>query len=134
MRLAFQLNKRFFAGSLFGFAVGVVFAWAAVPVYKGLIVAVYKPEFATLTFKCDQAMREHWISKMALGSNPTEAHVAELKATELGLLDCQDYDLLQKKLLRLGLSENEIGELVLSAAELNPEALKSVIGIHEIRY
>lgn len=134
MRSEYRLNKNLLTGLLIGLAVGVAVSWTIVPAYKSLIIALYKNEFAVLTFKCDQSMREHWISKMALGKYPTDDHVAELKAAELGLLDCQDYDLLQKKLLRLGLNESEIGELVLSAAELDPDSLRKVIGIHEIRY
>ncbi len=41
---------------------------------------------------------------------------------------------LQKKLARLGLTESDLGELVLRAAEQNPKGLNTVIEVHEIRY
>ena len=134
MRSASLLNKRFLVGCILGFTCGVVFAWLAKPVYRSIMIATYENEFATLTFKCDQAMREHWVSKMLLAESPSNEAVALLKASEIALIDCQDYDLMQKKLARFGLTETDLGELVLRAAEQNPNGLNTVIDVHEIRY
>jgi hypothetical protein len=134
MLLELLLNKRFLSGFVTGCILAIPTAWLAEPFYKGALISIYSDEFATLTFQCDQAMREHWIGKMAVADDPSPSAISALKAAEIALLDCQDYDLLQKKLLRLGLSDSEIGELVLQAAEKTPEGLRTVIGIHEIRY
>jgi hypothetical protein len=134
MLLESLLNKRYLYGLVTGCILAIPAAWLAEPVYKSVLLSIYGDKFATLTFQCDQAMREHWIGKMALADNPSPSTISTLKATEIALLDCQDYDLLQKKLLRLGLSDSEIGELVLRAAEQTPQGLRTVIGIHEIRY
>lgn len=129
-----QLNRSFVAGIFAGCMLAVPVSWLGYPIYKSLVISAFQKEFATLTFKCDQAMREHWISKMAVAEQPTETSILALKAAEISLIDCQDYDLLQKRLRRFGLEEAEIGELVLKAAEQSPEGLRTVIGIHEIRY
>ncbi len=134
MLLEFLLNKRYVSGFVTGCVLAIPAAWLGEPFYKGALISIYADEFAKLTFQCDQAMREHWIGKMTVADDPSSIAISALKATEIALLDCQDYDLLQKKLLRLGLSDSEIGELVLHAAEQTPEGLRKMIGIHEIRY
>lgn len=134
MLLELLRSKRFLLGFVTGCILAIPAAWLAKPVYKGALISIYSDEFATLTFRCDQAMREHWIEKMTVANDPSPSAISALKAAEIALLDCQDYDLLQKKLFRLGLNDSEIGELVLKAAEKTPEGLRTVIGIHEIRY
>lgn len=134
MLLEFLLNRRYISGLITGCIAGIFAAWLAIPLYKSVLIHVYGDRFATLTFKCDQAMREHWIGKMALADDPSDETIANLNASEIALLDCQEYDLLQKKLLRLGLSDAEVGELVLRASERDPEGFRTVIGIHEIRH
>lgn len=134
MLLEFLLNKRFLSGLASGLVLAIPAAWLAEPLYKGAVISIYEDEFAMLTFQCDQAMREHWVGKMTVADDPSPSAISALKSAEVALLDCQDYDLLQKKLLRLGLSDSEIGELVLQAAERDPQGLKTVIGIHEIRF
>ncbi|MEM1048204.1 MAG: TIGR03982 family His-Xaa-Ser system protein [Pseudomonadota bacterium] len=134
MRSALPLNRHLLIGCVSGFIFGVAVAWFAAPVYRSMVIAIYENEFASLTFKCDQAMREHWINKMSLAKKPSNEAVALLKASEIALIDCQDYDLMQKKLARLGLTETDLGELVLRATEQNPRGLKTVIDVHEIRY
>lgn len=134
MLLELLLSKRFLLGLVTGCILAIPAAWLAKPLYKGALISIYGDEFATLTFQCDQSMREHWIGKMAVADDPSPSAISKLKAAEIALLDCQNYDLLQKKLFRLGLNDTEIGELVLQAAEQTPEGLRTVIGIHEIRY
>lgn len=134
MRLVSRFNNQkllwFAAGSLFG----IVMSWFSQPLYKHLLITVYEQEFSELTFQCDQAMREHWIDKMKLANQPSAEAVAILEASEIALLDCNLYDLLQKKLMRFGLNEAEIGEMVLRSSESDPNGLQTIIGIHEIRH
>ncbi|MCO6180728.1 TIGR03982 family His-Xaa-Ser system protein [Ciceribacter sp. RN22] len=91
-------------------------------------------EFSKLTFKCDNAMRTHLIAKQAVVNDPSEQTVRAVEAAEIGLLDCQDYDLKRKELSRWGLAENEISEMSLRAVEERANALPDVVKIHEIRY
>ena len=130
----YLLNKRYLAGLATGCIVGIATSWFAEPLYKSTLMSIYGDEFAILTFQCDQAMREHWISRMELAEDPSTSNLTVLRSTEIALLDCNEYDILQKKLIRLGLSDTEIGELVLRASENDPNGMRTVIGIHEIRH
>ena len=79
-------------------------------------------------------MRVHLVAKNRLDLEPSENNVTVLKSAELGLLACQDYDLLRKKLVRLGLDENALSELTLSFAEDRARDLQLVIKTHEFSY
>ena len=57
-----------------------------------------------------------------------------LEAAEVALIDCQDYDLMRKRLLQWGLRENELALMGLQAIEEKSSSLQRVIEIHEIRY
>lgn len=78
-------------------------------------------------------MRSHYLAKAQLAATPSEAQVKSLESAELALIDCQDYDLLQKKLKLWGLRDNELGIMRLKAIEADKDGLKDVIDIHEIR-
>lgn len=134
MRLVSQLNNGKLLWAIIGFLFGILMSWFSQPIYKYFLISVYEQEFSELTFQCDQAMREHWIDKMKLANQPSAEAVATLKSSEIALLDCNLYDLLQKKLMRLGLTEAEIGEMVLRSSESDPNGLQTIIGIHEIRH
>lgn len=90
--------------------------------------------YARLVHACDSAMKSHLIAKQRVVLRPTKIAVTELKAAELGLLDCQPYDLKRKKLLRWGLSDNDLSELALKAIEANAGSLKKVVEVHEFQY
>ena len=79
-------------------------------------------------------MREHLIAKQKVEAAPSEETVRTLEATEIGLIDCQDYDMLRKRLLLLGLDETALGYMALKAIEEKAVDLQNVIETHEIRY
>ncbi|MES0881802.1 TIGR03982 family His-Xaa-Ser system protein [Roseibium sp. SCP14] len=79
-------------------------------------------------------MRNHLLAKQRLAAIPTKANVMDLKSAEIGLIDCQDYDMMRKSLIRWGLTENELSEMALVAIEEKGEDLREVVRIHEIRY
>ena len=134
MYLVSSPNKKNLLCLFIGFAMGLVAAFSTVPIYKSALIWFWEKDFSDLTFRCDQSMREHLIAKNKISFSPTKKNVSILKSTEIALIDCQDYDLMQKRLTRWGLNENDLGELVLKAAESNVDGLKSVINIHEIRH
>lgn len=119
---------------ILGIVIGLVLGIVGQPLWKLAIVELNQDSFSELTFKCDNAMREHLAAKQAVVNSPSEETVGEMEATEIGLLDCQDYDLKRKMLGRWGLSENEISEMSLRAIEERGSTLQEVIKIHEIRY
>ena len=79
-------------------------------------------------------MREHLIAKQRLARAPSPGHVSMLEAAEIALIDCQDYDLMRKRLTQWGLRENELALMGLQAIEEKSSSLHRVIEIHEIRY
>ena len=67
-------------------------------------------------------------------SVPSKENVEALRSMEIGLISCQDYDLMRKRLMQWGLSENDLSEMSLVAIEQRAENLADVVQIHEIRY
>ncbi len=119
---------------LLGILVGILLAYFGTPLWKLSLVKINQDRFGELTFECDNAMRGHLLAKQRLVGTPSEDNVIALKAAEIGLLDCQEYDLMRKRLIRWGLTDNELSEMSLLAIEKKGQDLMDVIRIHEIRY
>lgn len=132
MRLASQLGKP--TVFMLGLAVGVALAWLAQPLYQRGLQNFFRSDFYHLTESCDNAMRVHLVAKNKLDLEPSKKNVSTLKSAELGLLDCQDYDLMRKRLIRLGLDENSLSEMTLSFAEDRAKDLQLVVKTHEFSY
>lgn len=113
---------------------GIAIAYAGVPIWKIGVMRFAQSEFGELTFACDNAMRVHLMAKQKLVGTPSNENSKSLKAAEIGLLNCQDYDLMRKRLGRWGLTDNELSEMSLLAIEEKGQDLRDVIKIHEIRY
>ena len=121
------------AGNLI--AIGLVvgyFAWTL----GGPVVAtsLWGQDYKSLMFKCDHVMREHYIAKRAIEHSPSAETVRNLQATELGLLDCHDYDRLRKRMLVWGVTDERLSQLGLDALEEKAYELRRFVEIHEIRY
>jgi hypothetical protein len=119
---------------VFGALTGVALSFTLIPLWKLAVETVNQDQFGELTYKCDNSMRVHFLAKHKLASNPTTTNVQDVKSAEIGLLDCQAYDLERKRLKRWGLSDNELSEMSLKAVEQKGSDLRDVIRIHEIRY
>ena len=76
----------------------------------------------------------HLLAKNRLDLTPSTEAVNQLRSAELGLLACQDYDLMRKHLIRLGLDDNALSELTLDFAEARGRDLQLVVETHEFRY
>jgi len=116
------------------FAAGLATAILAAPLWKLALMRYAQTSFSELTYQCDQAMRGHMIAKMSVSKAPSENTVRQLKAAEIELLACQDYDLMRKRLIRWGLTDNEVSEMALVAIEARATNLQEVVRVHEIRY
>jgi hypothetical protein len=46
--------------------------------------------------------------RAGLLETPSDGNVDLVEMAQLGLLDCQDYDLMRKRLIQFGLGENEL--------------------------
>lgn len=118
------------AGVVLGIGIGV----AGAPLWRLALIEANRDAFGRLTYLCDTAMRSHMIAGQAVAYDPSEATVRDLKAAEIALLDCQDYDLMRKRLIRWGLRDNELSEMSLHAIEERADGLQPVVQTHEIRY
>ncbi|MGH1379167.1 MAG: TIGR03982 family His-Xaa-Ser system protein [Alphaproteobacteria bacterium] len=127
------MNKKTL-GICLGFLTCFVAGMFAQDAKIALIKSVYAEKYTNLVFKCDQAMREHFISKQIVAQKPNKENANALMESEIALIDCQDYDMTRKKLLSFGLNESDLSELGLRAIEEKSEDIRKVVEIHEIRY
>lgn len=121
------------AGWVVALIAGILIGIFAAPAWRMLLVELNQERYGELTYLCDSAMRAHDLARARANSNPSVETVEQVQRAEIGLIDCQDYDLFQKHLTLLGLRENELGLMRLKAAEANAEGLRQVVDAHEIR-
>jgi hypothetical protein len=95
---------------------------------------VYRDRYKNLVFQCDEVMRDHFIAKSNALRLPSEQSISELRAAEVSLLSCHDYDKLRKRLQTLGLSESELSSLGIEAIEEKAKDVRTFVETHEIRY
>jgi hypothetical protein len=99
-----------------------------------IVKAIYEKRYQELMFKCDNVMREHLIAKNRMLSEADDDSVKTLKAAEIGLLECHDYDVMRKRLTSLGLTENDLSLMGLKAIEEGSTDVKTFVKIHELKY
>ncbi len=97
-------------------------------------IQLHGANYKELVFKCDSVMRDHFIAKREVLNRPSEKAIQSLKAAEVGLLNCHEYDLLRKKLIDLGVTENRLARLGLEGVEEKEKDVRSFVETHEIRY
>lgn len=134
VQLPFKLTVKakkfliYFGIGLLGFLLGNLWYQP----YQFVVMKLFETQYAEQVFKCDNAMRDHYISKAKLMLDANETTLIDLQAAELGLIDCHSYDKLRKKLIWLGLTENELAIIGLKSIEINKADLGKVVQIHEI--
>ena len=94
----------------------------------------YKEKYKELVCACDNVMRDHLISKNRVVNEKSEKSIKQLKAAELGLLTCDDYDKLRKKMIVLGVSEGRLSMYGLEAIEEKAEDVRTFVRTHEFKY
>ena len=94
----------------------------------------YKEKYKELVFACDNVMRDHLIAKNRVVNEKSEKSIKQLKADELGLLTCDDYDKLRKKMIVLGVSEGRLSMYGLEAIEEKAEDVRTFVRTHEFKY
>lgn len=95
---------------------------------------LWKEDYKSLMFQCDQVMREHFIAKQLVLADPSEKAIRNLDASEVGLLSCHEYDKLRKTLLTYGVPEAQLSLIGLEAIEEKANEIRRFVEIHEIRY
>jgi len=114
--------------------VGIVLGVFAAPIWRMALVHLNQQKYGELTYLCDSAMRAHDLARARAAASPSGNSVELMRSAEIGLIDCQDYDLFQKRLMMLGLRESELGLMRLKAIEENADGLRQVVEAHEIRH
>ena len=95
---------------------------------------IYKEKYKELVFACDNVMRDHLIAKNKVVNEKSEQSIKQLKAAELGLLTCDDYDKLRKQMIDLGVSEGRLSMYGLEAIEEKSEDVRTFVRTHEFKY
>ncbi|RMC30112.1 hypothetical protein C9E81_22000 [Paracoccus alkanivorans] len=132
MRSILLRNRAIVAASIF--ATGVMAGQIIPPLWKWAAILITQSAYQEATYRCDRSMRAHLLAKQNVEAEPSERTLRTLEASEIALVDCQDYDLLRKRLILFGLDENALGYMALKAIEAKATDLQDVIEIHEIRY
>lgn len=123
-------GRYFFAGTLSLLLIYGGIEYLAPPI----ISHIYRTEYQDKMFQCDHVMREHFIAKKSVEVNPNDLTIRNLEAAEIGLLTCQEYDLLRKRLQTYGVSEAKLGLMGIEALEAKSVDVRRFVEIHEIRY
>ena len=117
-----------------GFVAAFILGMIAQPLGRLGLSELYQSEYADLAFKCDHAMREHFIARSKAVTAPSKEAAVLLSQAEVALIDCHDYDRMRKSLLRLGLTETDLSAMSLIAIEAKGKDIREIVRTHEIRY
>lgn len=99
-----------------------------------IVERLYGEEYKKLVFLCDDVMRGHLIAKSKAKLSANVESIRELKAAEVALVACHDYDLMRKRLVEWGVDENRLARLGLEAIEERAADVHTFVRTHEIRY
>lgn len=102
--------------------------------YRLALRYFYQERYSELVFKCDEAMRQNFIAKARAVKAPTEQNAGLLRASDISLIDCHDYDNFRKRLGSLGLTQDELGLMGLTAIEHKAADTRDLVRFHEVRY
>ena len=111
--------------------ISLAFKYVALPFAAANI---YKEQYKELVFGCDNVMRDHLIAKNKVINDKTEDSIKQLKAAEVGLMTCDDYDRLRKRMVDLGVSEGKLSMFGLEAIEEKAEDVRTFVRTHEFKY
>ena len=111
--------------------IGLGYKFLLMPVFAK---AIYASEYKQLMFQCDNVMRDHMIAKNRLKHEKSSEAIRDLKASEIGLVSCHDYDKLRKTMMSWGLSSEDLSFIGLEAIEENADDLIQYVEIHEFKY
>lgn len=116
-------------------ACGACIALAAKLVVMPVVAEhMYKDRYKDLMFECDDSMREHMIAKNRFRLAPSDENNAELRAAEVGLVACHEYDKMRKDMIIWGVSEAQLARYGLEAIEEKSKDVTELVRSHEFRY
>jgi len=111
--------------------IALVTKYIAVPY---IAEVVYREDYKKLVFACDNVMRDHLIAKNRVNVDKSEDSIKQLHSAEVGLLTCDDYDKLRKRMMILGVNEENLAMLGIEAIEEKSNDVRNFVKTHEIRY
>lgn len=87
-------------------------------------------EYKRLALECDLAMHEEAALRDLIGNDP---HTERLRlSADVGMIVCHEYDLLRKKLLINGLSEDRLAMLGLEVLEVEQITVQQMVDAHRM--
>jgi hypothetical protein len=92
-----------------------------------IVKAIYGGRYGELVFQCDNVMKEHLIAKNRMLTQPSDDAVRALNAAEVGLIECDEYDSMRKRLISYGLTDNDLSQLGLAVIEQREADVKAVV-------
>ena len=95
---------------------------------------IWAEPYKSAMYDCDHSMRDHFIAKTVVNTQPSPEAIKNLQSAELSLLSCHEYDKQRKRLIAWGLSPNDLSRIGLEALEEKEYELRQFVEIHEIRY
>ena len=111
--------------------IALVTKYIAVPY---IAEVVYREDYKKLVFACDNVMRDHLIAKNRVNVDKSEDSIKQLHSAEVGLLTCDDYDKLRKRMIILGVNEENLAMIGIEAIEEKSNDVRNFVKTHEIRY
>jgi len=111
--------------------IGLGFKYLVMPEFA---ILLFKSDYQVLMFKCDNVMRDHLIAKNRVMYEKSDLSLKQLKAAEIGLISCHDYDRLRKRMKIWGVSDSQLSYIGLAAIEKNTKHLMKYVEIHEVKY
>jgi hypothetical protein len=101
--------------------------WATRPQIAALL---YKEDYKSLAFQCDMAMHDEAAIRSYDDSFPG---IEQLRASaDVQLLVCHEYDKLRKKMLLLGVSDNQLALYALESIEIEMIPLDRLVDQHRM--
>ena len=94
----------------------------------------YGAQYKELVFQCDNVMRDHLIAKNRVNNDKTMDSIRQLHAAEVGLLTCNDYDKLRKKMAILGITDEQLSLFGIEAIEAKSNDVRNFVKTHEFKY
>jgi len=99
-----------------------------------IALSLWEEEYKEMVFICDNVMRDHLVAKNRVIVKVNDENIKQLKASELGLISCHDYDKLRKKLQIWGINEDRLALIGLASIEENAKNVRRFVEIHEFNY
>jgi len=132
--LSLSIFRRIRIGYILVLVIGIVIGTLWSLPYRSALRYVFSDDYAIHVYRCDNAMRDHFIAKSKANITSDKESVDNLLQAEVALVDCHDYDVFRKKLISYGLTENDLSIMGLAAIEEKGADIQRLVRIHEIRY